>query len=213
LSKDDDDMPAEEEFGLVPIFTLVLWVTLLIVSVIGFLTDDSRGSAIAQPAAPPVVELLSVDLSNEAQPTIDSGPREKTQFTPIAAQSSTPLPAAPIALARPGAFPEYRALTPMQTLVPGASAPPERLTFGRGEGRQPAPEYPREAALAGEEGTVVVRFEVDQGGHVEDAQPIVPCSWPLLNQSALRTIRHDWRFSPGPPRAYEISIEFQLSQR
>ena len=194
----------DEEIGLIPVFTLVLWITCLTIALIGFLTDESTRPAATQPAQPPV-ELLTVDLAAPDQSPRDSGLPQKAEI-PEARVSAAPPPAAPVL--PPGDFPVFQPL-----IAPRSFVAPLRLTFGRGAGRQPAPEYPREAALTGEEGTVVARFEVGEDGRVDDAQTIVPCPWPLLNQSVLRTIRHDWRFSPGPPRRYEIAIEFHINRQ
>jgi protein TonB len=98
--------------------------------------------------------------------------------------------------------------------LPAASptAQPQRLTFGQGEGNQPAPEYPRRAVVAGEEGTAVVRFTVGENGRVLAAEATVPSPWPLLNEAAVRVVRDRWRFRPGPMRLYEVAIRFQLQK-
>ena len=85
------------------------------------------------------------------------------------------------------------------------------LTLGEGEGNQPPPEYPREAALAGQEGTVTVRFTVDVDGHVTATTLTQPSHWPLLNHAATTAIKTTWHFTPAPPRQYEVSIQFQLN--
>lgn len=94
--------------------------------------------------------------------------------------------------------------------VSGRSTGVQTLTFGLGEGRQPAPPYPSAAKLSGQEGTVVVRLSVDANGRVVSADAVRPCQWPSLNQSALRTVRSRWRFKSGAARTYQISIRFQL---
>lgn len=86
------------------------------------------------------------------------------------------------------------------------------LTFGQGEGRQPAPEYPRQALRQGQEGVVTVRMTVGEDGRVLAAEAVSPSPWPLLNQSALRVVRSRWRFLPGTLRAYEVAIRFQLNR-
>ena len=85
-----------------------------------------------------------------------------------------------------------------------------RLTYGRGEGAQPAPDYPEESIAARQEGVVGVRFRVGESGRVTAAEVISPTRWPLLNQSAIVTVRRRWRFRAGSPRAYEVFIRFQL---
>jgi len=95
--------------------------------------------------------------------------------------------------------------------IPAASAPAiTHLTIGQGEGRQPLPQYPREAVLAGQEGTVGLRFTVGEDGRVQSVEVVSPSRWPLLNQAASRAVRETWRFTPGPRRIYEVPIEFQL---
>jgi TonB family protein len=89
-----------------------------------------------------------------------------------------------------------------------ADATPTRIVYGQGEGQQPKPDYPLEAQIAREYGKVLVRFTIGQDGSVTSAEAIQPCPYPLLNQSAVRTIREEWRFEPGPVRVREIIIEF-----
>ena len=90
----------------------------------------------------------------------------------------------------------------------------QHLTYGHGEGRQPAPIDPYEAALAHQQGTVVVRFTVDANGNVTGADAVSPSPWPLLNQAAVRAVRDTWHFSAaGAPRAYEVSIQFKLKEQ
>lgn len=206
MPKSDVKTSGEDEIGLLPIFTLVLWLTCLFVAIVGFAQDDRPSQPTTQPTEARPVELLSVDLTTDFQ-SPESGPPEKTA-TPIAFERSIPPVDVP-AVAPPAAIFEFQPLAGLRT----ETVAPVRLTFGQGEGRQPSPDYPREAVLAGEEGTVVARFDVGDDGRVENAKAIIPCPWPVLNQSVLRTIRHDWRFSPGPPRTYEISIEFQINRR
>lgn len=101
---------------------------------------------------------------------------------------------------------------PNPQMAQAAPAPAQTLTYGQGEGRQPAPEYPRQAVREGQEGTVRVRFTVGESGRVLAAEAIDPCPWPLLNEAALRAIRERWRFRSGAPRAYEVSIRFALAR-
>jgi protein TonB len=93
-------------------------------------------------------------------------------------------------------------------------APPvvQTLIFGQGEGKQPAPEYPRQAIRQGQEGKITVRFVVGETGKVTDAEVAVRSPWPLLNEAAVRTVRNHWRFRPGSTRAYEVQIRFELGK-
>jgi protein TonB len=93
-----------------------------------------------------------------------------------------------------------------------SSPPVQRLTFGQGEGRQPAPDYPVSAMQAGQEGTVTVRFVVQENGRVLSAEASQPCRWPLLNSAAVGAVQRRWRFRPGAIRLYEVPIRFQLEK-
>jgi TonB family protein len=86
----------------------------------------------------------------------------------------------------------------------------QQLTFGVGAGKQPAPEYPLAAQDAGQEGTVNVRFVVAENGRVAAAEAVATSPWPLLNDSAVRTVRNRWRFPGGATRVYEVAIRFVL---
>jgi protein TonB len=85
------------------------------------------------------------------------------------------------------------------------------LTFGNGAGRQPSPQYPYQARRANQQGTVVIEFIVGMDGRVLSAWVKSPCAWPLLNNSALSTVRSSWKFPSGSPRRYRIPIVFRLS--
>ncbi|MBI5799756.1 MAG: TonB family protein [Verrucomicrobia bacterium] len=97
---------------------------------------------------------------------------------------------------------------------PGTAAAPavQTLTFGDGEGNQPAPRYPDTARRAGQEGTVVIRFSVGADGRVLAAEPSAPSPWGALNREALRVVREQWSFKPGPARLCEVAIRFELKK-
>lgn len=101
-------------------------------------------------------------------------------------------------------------VTPTTSAPKSQPAPVKRLTYGRGEGAQPAPIYPRESVVAQQQGTILVRFAVDEEGRVTSADVATPCPFPLLNQAAVRAVRESWRFKSGPLRTYEVAIQFQL---
>ena len=209
MPRSDDKRTESQEIGLLPIFTFVVWVTWFLVALVGLVEDRQSTPAATQPSEAAPVELLSVDLSNEAEPQPVAGSRQAAAVAAPVVPIDLPGPMPTVAM--PGSFPTFRPLISAQHFV--STSPAVRLTFGQGEGRQPAPEYPRAAVLAGEEGTVVASFDVGPDGRVDDAEAAIPSPWPLLNHSVLRTIRHDWRFSPGPPRRYEVSIEFDIHRQ
>lgn len=96
---------------------------------------------------------------------------------------------------------------------PAPVAPPvQTLTYGLGEGRQPAPRYPESARRAGQEGTVVVRFSVGADGRVLAAEPSAASPWGALNREAIRVVREQWQFMPGPVRLFEVAIRFELKK-
>jgi len=196
-----------DEPGILPVGTLVLWSACAGAGLIGMI----RIAHTLQVAPPPPVDalLLTVETTSEV-PVINSISRSEQAIKPQAmSPPAMPPPVAPnpaIAFAEP------------QKSVPHAPAPTEappaviHLNFGEGEGEQPAPQYPLEAVQAGEEGTVVVRMNVDSSGRVTDAIAISPCRWPLLNSAAVRAVRDTWRFRSGAVRSYEVSIQFQLNR-
>jgi len=218
--------------GLVPSATLVLWLTCLTVGMVGICWPPifARG-------VPPIqaveVRMISVENAPVEEPLRSPTAKDPRALDthPQAAESGPPppdlakLPPAPPMLAVAAApTPQMAFAVPVKarpTEIKTSAAPPvaapvepaiEHLTFGQAEGAQPAPDYPVEAALAGEQGAVKVRFDVNTDGQVLDAQVVSPSRWPLLNEAAARAIRETWQFPPGPKRAYDVSIVFQLNQ-
>ncbi|MGD1278066.1 MAG: energy transducer TonB [Tepidisphaeraceae bacterium] len=192
---------ASHEIGLLPAFTLVLWLGCLAVGLLDMLLlRQSPAPPTTQPQ-PTQAQLLDVDITQDASPP---------QAMAFSAPSPLPAFAAPapaIAFALPLDAPPQRPPPIGATVAHDV----QRLTFGEGEGRQPAPEYPLEAVLARQEGVVLVLFTVDPDGRVTSAEAIAPSPWPILNQAAVRCVRDQWRFPPGAGRSYEVSIEFRLN--
>ena len=96
--------------------------------------------------------------------------------------------------------------------APAPAPAVQTLTFGIGDGKQPAPKYPEAARRAGQEGTVTIRFTVGDDGRVLAAEPSAPSPWSALNREALRVVREQWRFPSGPARLYEVVIRFELKK-
>ena len=154
-------------------------------------------SAPAVPSAPPMVALAAPSPTIAfAQPVETNAP---TKIVP-------PSQAVPVRVPPP-------ATKTSATYASNTPPSPQRIVYGQGEGRQPAPEYPLEAKLAHQQGSVVVRFTVGEDGRVQTAKAYKPSPFPLLNQAAVRAVRENWRFRPGPARTYDVEIEFQLRQR
>jgi TonB family protein len=201
----------EHAAGLLPVATMVLWCSCLVVGVIGLRTSLRRTAPVVE--LPPVdAELLNVEAMNRRPRVEESPPSRPPPPAEMPAPPQQPIVAAPspaIAFAEPVNAPVHAVETP-----PIVSTQPSiiQLTFGEGEGRQPPPEYPPEAVLAGQEGTVVVRLTVGEDGRVSDATASSPCPWPVLNSAAVRAVRSTWRFPRGPVRSYEVAIQFQLNR-
>ena len=220
----------DEESAVVSMLTLVIWVGCLSVGIVGLLLPYTRPHAPAAPPLPVTAELLNVELTSEPVPMASPAPRPPNLMQPppaVPPQVIPPVPpmmsvAAPspqIAFAMPVPAParivpikdaSYRTAEtpPVEPALPEA----QPLTFGQGEGKQPAPEYPRQALREGQEGVVTVRMNVGEDGRVLAVEASSPSSWPLLNQAALRVVKSRWRFSPGKLRAYEVAIRFQVNR-
>jgi len=209
--------------GMIQIITLVLWLACVAVGLLGMWLTQPPPPATAPPKKPepPVAEVLKVDLQPMVLPQ-DVAP-DPSQPPPPADQPMPTVPPLPEVAAFSPSIAFAQPIEGAVRLVPLSRANParlstlatpvvQRLIYGQGEGVQPEPDYPQEAAEAGQQGVVEVRLKVDPNGRVADAQAIVPCRWPLLNLAAVRAVRETWRFGPGPPRVYDVSITFRLNQ-
>jgi TonB family protein len=159
--------------------------------------------AAVAPASPPLAAVATPSPAIAFAVPVEGPTRIVAAKQAIPARADTaPATASSEALARPS--------TGVQ---PSSAATPRQITFGEGEGKQPAPEYPREAVIARQQGTVVVRFTVGEDGRVLEASASKPSPYALLNQAAVRKIREAWRFAKGPKRVLEVSIEYELKQK
>jgi protein TonB len=212
------------------VLTCVLWTSCLAVGIVGALLPYTRPHA-PRPEPPPLIaQKLEVQLSadpvvaaplpppdpNAAPPPPDAV--AQPQVAPVAVAMPSPT----IAFAVPVEGPvrvvtaKQAAYTPPPVVAPTPAAPslvPQALVYGRGEGTQPAPDYPDRAKREGQEGVVTVTLVVGENGRVESAQATQPSPWQLLNDSAVRTVRSRWRFQPGERRAYEVPIRFALTPK
>ncbi len=226
-------LPPREPSRIIPTLTLVIWLGSLSIGVAGFVMPYLRPQPPVKTPPPVVAELLNVELTSDPLPPVNPAPPPPNllQPPPVMQPQATPPPpqmmsvAAPspqIAFAVPVAAParvvpvqqaSYRTVeTPPVVEVPPAPLAPTPLTFGHGEGKQPAPDYPRESLRQGQEGTVTVRMTVGEDGRVVAAETSQTSPWPLLDSAALRVVKSRWRFTPGPLRAYEVVIRFQLNK-
>lgn len=232
--------PAPSPASLTPVLVLVLWVFCLTVGWLGFVLPYERSKLVCLCEEPVQFEKLEVELTEPDTPPVQPPPAPNAPPPPPDALTPPPLaqPSSPLPLAAPSA-PPVVAVAPSPAVAfalpvvnptrvvqvasaasyqaasgPAQPAPPapQQLVFGSGEGKQPKPTYPAQAVREGQEGTVVVRLMVGPDGRVTSAEAHAPSPWPLLNESALRTVRRLWRFQPGPLRAFEVAIRFELEK-
>lgn len=210
--------------------TLVLWLGCLAVGGLGLALPYGRPVASAKAPAPTVAEILLVELTPDPVPPPEVAPPPSATPPPLLEPMTTPraptltpvaTPSPAVAFALPVEGPtrivEVKEAPYRQPNVPAAEAtapvtPVQELTYGEGEGKQPAPQYPSRARRAGQEGAVTVRFSVGEDGRVLDAQVSAPSPWPLLNEAALKVVRERWRFRPGSVRLFEVVIRFELGK-
>jgi protein TonB len=195
----------EHEPGLVPICTLVIWSVCFAVGLVGLLWPRRPVAPVATPV-PVDAQLLNVEAISQ-QPSVRANPSREISAPPELPAVAAPSPA--IVFAEPVNAPVHVVTAPHIAMTRPSII---QLTYGQGEGEQPAPEYPPEAVIDGQEGTVIVRLIVGRDGRVTDAVASSPCPWPLLNSAAVRAVRDTWRFRSGPVRSYEVSIQFQLNR-
>jgi len=228
---------ATREVSVASLVTTVVCLTCLIVGVLGFACPMPRPAV--RPAEPPpivveqIAERASVELTAEpAGPSAapEAAPADPVRPSPPAHVAAPPLPAL-IAVTLPGAQTDFvlpvqvrshladtrpsshaRQPGPVTTAAAAPAPVAQILTFGEGEGKQPAPVYPSQALREGQEGAVVVRFQLGDDGRVRSAELARPSPWPLLNSAALRVVRERWSFRSGRVRLYEVSIHFELSK-
>jgi periplasmic protein TonB len=222
-----------DPLSLLSVCTFVLWLGCVVVGVLGHSMPYARPQADAPPPPPVQAEILPVELVNDPLPPPDITPPLVVPSPRLPEPDALPpTPPAPplIAVAEPTAATAFalpvegpvrivttkesespQATSPVAP-VPSLTPPVQAIKFGEGEGKQPAPDYPRRAVREGQEGSVEVRFSVGENGRVLAAEASSRSPWPLLNDAALRVVRERWRFRPGAIRLYQVSIRFELTK-
>lgn len=211
------------------------WSFFILTGLTGFAVDYSRPEARVEAPAPVPVELIDVDIAPMV--ALGSSVAAAQQTAPPAEPLPVPLdkamlpPSAPALIAVADSSQVAFALPvegPVRTVAVAQAAysarrgegdgsaryggPVETLVFGTGAGSQPAPHYPWKAVKQGQEGSVSVVFCVGKDGRVVSGETSKPCPWPMLNESALRTVCRRWRFDAGKVRYYEVTIQFELEK-
>ena len=219
------------QVSLLSVTTTVLWLGCATISLLGLWLSYERPHAPDKILPPLQAQVLDVELTKDPAPVLSSTPASADLSQPpplrdLALPPATPLvavaaPSPVIAFALPVDGPVriveakqagyVRDLDP-KPATPVAAAPVRTITYGQGEGRQPAPEYPARAVREGQEGTVRVRFSVGENGRVLEAEAWAACPWRLLNEAAVRAVRERWRFPAGLVRRYEVAIRFELTK-
>lgn len=122
--------------------------------------------------------------------------------------ATAPLPSVPVLSRVARAIPVDQpsaAVRPSGQTVAGLDAAAARFSAGI----TPEAPYPPHSKRNGQQGTVIVEFAVDGTGRVTAVFIKTPCRWPLLNQTAVRTV-YSWRFPPGPFMTLEVPIVFKI---
>jgi protein TonB len=203
--------------------SLVIWVVCLTIGLLGLALPYSRPNQRVNAPEPPVVQMLQMELQESPQPA--SNPETTTEPVLSMSEMTAPQPL-PVAQLSPSVAFAVPVARPARTVMlqqaayktayppfPPAQQPPkpQTLTFGQGEGKQPAPDYPRRSIQERQEGVVGIRFVVGENGSVSSVEVLQPSAWPALNDAALRTIRDRWQFPSGKLRLYDIAIRFHLT--
>ncbi len=162
--------------------------------------------AVQQSTAPSRQELREAHLSpsppgSESEVALQDAPPARPQ--PALPAESTPQPQPP---RRPGAGelrprPAEAAVPPP---APAALLPPRAIS-------SPSPEYPEGARLAGDEGTVVVRAEIDTAGAVTGTTVVRGVS-PSLDRAAAEALGK-WRFEPATRGGVAVASSHRVGFR
>jgi protein TonB len=223
-----DNLRTAEGVSIPSVIALVLWLGCLTVGGLGLALPYARPHPPAKQPEAIQAQMLNVELTRDPlPPDIAPSPSNPSQPPPLSEQVVAPQPPPLLAVAEPNpaiafALPVAGPARVVEAPQAGyaqttagtttASPPAQTLTFGQGEGKQPAPEYPLRARREGQEGVVGVRFSVNEDGRVLAVETAAASPWALLNEAALRTVRERWRFRAGPPRCYQVSIRFELTK-
>ena len=228
-------VPAQpsREVPVLAVLTFVLWTVTCSVAAVGVLIPYVRPSPAIKKEVTISAETVQVDLTTEPIANVADElppmselqppalkpvvrPVDMPSFTAVAdpkiVQFALPVEG-PVRLVEVKTAAFARPAEPVNKRLPAESIlAPQQLTYGQGDGRQPAPEYPYRAKREGQEGVVKVRFCVGEDGRVVSVEAAAPSPWPMLDESALRVVRERWRFRAGPVRNYEVAIRFQLTR-
>ncbi|HTI69630.1 MAG TPA: energy transducer TonB [Candidatus Limnocylindria bacterium] len=86
------------------------------------------------------------------------------------------------------------------------------VSKGVSGGYFPRPDYPREAIIKHESGTVEVLVEVAEDGVVTTAEVQSSSGSNSLDRQAVQFLKRKWRWPAGEQRKYIVPVEFSLQQ-
>src|SRR5271163_3524601 len=210
MKSTDPDFPTMTQLA-----TFSIWLLCAAVGMVGaFVPTIADRPAFSAP------KELTIDVSTDVPsvpntPDIVATPRapadRQPSLPPAAPAMAAPSPEIAFAIPAPGAVrPVPVVATPIAPpRTPAPTSAIHHLVLGQGEAQYIKLDYPEEAQLNGEEGSVGVQFTQDDAGHVTDAHLPRPSRWPLLNNAALKAVRQT-AFPPGQPGTYDIPFEFKL---
>ncbi len=177
------------------------------------------------------VKIISPPPLEEVVPTIfeplppppatadQSKPEESTEPKPESPQVVVVTPDAPSInfsvptignLVVPNAVAIAPPAEPTKTLTPLKTVPTVINTTGQG-GDRPQPAYPKVALDLQQQGRVVIALTVDDAGRIISAEVKESCGYPILDRSALDSVKRHWVFPPGAPnRLFEAPINYVL---
>jgi protein TonB len=105
----------------------------------------------------------------------------------------------------------FAAPPPRVTRPPPAPAPTRFVPTGKEAGSFPWPRaYPRQALLERQQGTVMLLVQVGEDGRPSSVTIHESSGFGTLDRHALEWVRDNWRWPPGPPRAYYVPFVYQL---
>ena len=207
--------------------TLAAWLSVVGFGTAGAILPGDQGPR--KQAKPEKLETLTVTadltldddfLSDPSPPPAAATPADLAETLPAPpalpeSASAQPLPDIPDLPSAPKISPATRPTsqaTSSQTPRAAIAKKPAAGLAGKARlaaGHMPSPDYPPFARRSNQEGTVVVEFCVNSSGRVTAAFVKTPSRWPLLNQSAIRTVMK-WSFPPGDFITLDRAIVFRL---
>jgi protein TonB len=164
---------------------------------------------------PVVVEPLPPPPATEEQPRPEEQNEQKSEtpqvvvVTPDAPSINFSVPTIGNVVV-PNAVAVAPPSEPMKQVAPLRNLPTVIQTTGGG-GDRPEPAYPELAKQMGQQGRVVIAFTVDEAGRIISATVKESSGFPILDRSALDSVRRHWVFPPGTPnRLFEAPINYVL---